>query len=883
MQLQPPEKPRNVAYFVDRQDYSRDFLKLLQNSDVIDIVAETEATYGTGKTTILSDLYETVARSEEFRAIWMPLSLYSLHHLNPDLVKREWNKGDLKESPAVLAQNYVSYHLLIQNLCQVVLGDESLSKNLTGDSLSILSQIGNVDEVHLDGSIEQWQAAAQRVAARPGAIQPRIFLREIDRVVDTITQQFLERYNQLQNNRRSVVFADDYCWIYDQPIGDWVMKRLSNEMKNTVLFVSHTGLDEGHEIESVIKQERSVKPLRLTNFTPEEVGEYLEKRLPWFLEDRRALLNTLPDAVYYFSGGHAQTVCLIADLLEYGDPENLPDLSPRSAAKPQELVFELVQRLIDETRDPWLQEALQYAGLTRRFDGDLIHTVLLNTESYAEALKDEIASRAGENPDEIDLDALEEDDTSDDVRNAAEYVRQEFIHRILEKLERFSFVNHYTDERASSYFTLHFLVQEHLSTWLSDNDPERYSRMHADIANYYKDILTGYEEQKADASNYVKCYRYEDRIWQLNMSEWLYHLSFQTQEEARRQAQLDFVTLYIGALQWWHWYIPFEFTRHLLTMWETTQLHDDEVFEWIKELDKNYPHGYFNEKQGNPGWKVVIDVYEKFMDYFEFDAFNDDAVEGMDEDERFNLTCLLEQYGMAFRFGPPRPNYVMAETIWKRAIEIAEIDEDVFSSSYFWAYLSHMYLEIGRLEEAEEAANTILTFDELGDYRAFDADTDCEVLSLAYLMLALITLRQGRWPEAQQHSLAMTLCAYAQNFGGVTGHPDPYTTSWQRDICDDLFQNLIEAWQSGHTDEVEAIVAYIYDGWANFRRLVHIEAPAVDVRQALRAGDRTALAAYLLPPEIRLDDPNWNDLYYLNTHLNNLRQALAAVDIQETP
>ncbi|NJL55118.1 hypothetical protein HC928_07975 [bacterium] len=364
--MHPPEKPRNVSYFIDRRNYSRNFLKLLQDDRIIDIVADTEATYGTGKTTILSDLYETVQQAGGHHPMWLSLNLYSAWYMTPALAEREKAQHDrkLRYSLPILIQNYISYHRLLVELAgslHLASDAEASLNRLSLDRLhAALPEVG----VQVEGTVEQWRKLLDRPSAggppQPGTLSEPQAEALIEETVQAITGYVLSRYNDSYGQQRNVLFADDYCWISDQRIGTWVITGLAQQMKNTVLIVSHSeNVAPDERLDHLLNTEtRSIQPLFLTNFTPEEVGEYLEKRLPRYVDAH----PNLPDAAYYFSEGHAQTVCLLADLLEYADTSRIPDFAQLidiTSQSPAQLIRHLARHLLEKTNPAWLREALE--------------------------------------------------------------------------------------------------------------------------------------------------------------------------------------------------------------------------------------------------------------------------------------------------------------------------------------------------------------------------------------------------------------------------------------------------------------------------------------------------------------------------------------------
>lgn len=855
--MKPPETPRNVSFFIDRHNYTQNFLKLVlaDSQGIIDIMAETEATYGTGKTTILSDLFETVHKETSLRPVWMSLNLFSLHYRNPALGRSE---ADLRGSSRVYAQNYVHFHQLVLDLCQTLFSDHRIQTAIDKASLRILREL-DPENVLLDGGIDQWLEVLNRVDLnyQHGArlISNAAFQEQVEKAVNAISEIFLNAYNADKAHEKSVVFADDYCWIYDQPIGDWVIGSLTQRMQNTVVIVSHTELEEEKRLESIINpQDRTVLPLRLTDFTPEEVGEYLEKRLDALV----AKDPSLPDKVYLVSRGHAQTVCLLADLLEYTDDGNLQLPEVASDATPGDLVQNIAHVLISRTNPSWIADALQYGALVHHFDGALMHTVLLENPEYRAKFEAEIGLYLGAAS--FDLDDVDDEDEAQ--QEAIAEVQNASVEELLIQLERYSFVRAHSDDLSGVRYSFHSLISGQLTKWLQETQPEKLEAMHGQVASYYGDLIASYEEQDADTSHFIQAFKYEDPVWQSDMREWLYHLSMLTTR--RDEAQRQFISIYILALQWWHWYIRFPFSDTLITQLEATQFDEDAaVVKALRRLHKNFPHGYFNEKRNKTGWNEVIAALEAIMTYMNWDM--DAGVDDLDEDEVTTFCSLLEQYGMAHRFKGPEPDYAMAEQIWKRAIELTD---DEFNISYFNGYLAEMYLEMERYDEVLQAVDTI---DELiGSHLPFDPETDYEVLSLSNTFRAQVALKKGDWETATEAATAATLCAFANNFVAVPNPPDPYTVSWQQDIGMSLFNSMVDAAAHGHELAIKDVIVAMKAAWQPYYHAAGVAYAPVDLDALLAEGDARSLYHYVMPPQINLDDPRSNSPHELETTVDNL-------------
>ena len=187
--MQPPEKPFDgtVDYYIDRANYSRNFKKLLESEDVVDIITDTLAIYGSGKTTILANLYEDIRNQPAFNPMWMSLHLFSSLHLNPQL-------ADLKDTVEVYAQNIVAYFLLIADLCETTLSE-------SGDHRRALSRIALKElaslpglEIDLDGDIDQWQVALHHVVGAQIATNATIPLADYREAVVRAASQITSYY-----------------------------------------------------------------------------------------------------------------------------------------------------------------------------------------------------------------------------------------------------------------------------------------------------------------------------------------------------------------------------------------------------------------------------------------------------------------------------------------------------------------------------------------------------------------------------------------------------------------------------------------------------------------------------------------------------------------
>ena len=145
------------------------------------------------------------------------------------------------------------------------------------------------------------------------------------------------------------------------------------------------------------------------------------------------------------SNGHAQTVCMITDLLAY---------APNSAVtvriipgQPNDMIRQLAETLLKEAKPLWLPTALKYIALARRFDGDMVFELLISQDvdyikAFLAALKEQFDV-------DIDLESLEIKDL-EELAEELEPIKEEHedeyntlrldeIQQIMQRLERYSF------------------------------------------------------------------------------------------------------------------------------------------------------------------------------------------------------------------------------------------------------------------------------------------------------------------------------------------------------------------------------------------------------------------------------------------------------------
>jgi hypothetical protein len=891
--MQPPEKPQGVDYFIDRENYTRGFKKLIESEDALVVIGDTLARYGSGKTTILAKLYEEISKENKFHPIWMSLNLFSSFQLNPQVSLLD------EDTVEVYAQNIVSYYQLLSDLSESLFGvstDQPTElRRIALEALEGLIKKSKLDiRVNKTGDIAQWQDTLHNVesarrAIRDAKIKQTDFRRAAEKAAEEMTDYFLEEFNAAidrDKDRRRVIFVDDFCWLRNEPMGSWVLNQLGEGMENTVMIVSHTG-EKDLNIAKKNKQKNRPETLRLSNFTPEEVGEYLEKRLTEDDQPGEALLQKYPDLVedvYHFTDGHSQTVCLIADLLKYGGIESsIRDIQKANADLRDEpsldrltrIVRASVKSLSKSVEPKWLRDAIRLGAILRRYDGQLM-LELLKAESKAyrttyRQKKNEFLQTKG----------IDEDADDEVTARALQELDAKQAQEIQNMLERYSFVDYYHDD-SGSYYAFHHFVAEQIQIIMQE-DMSEFRSLHAHVIDYYGKIIQGYDEQD-DAIEFVSLHLYEDPHWQTVVAEWLYHSLFLEPEEA----QLQFARIYIQAFQWWGFYLKFPFCDRLLTQWEATQVESEDqypVIGWLRRFHSIYPLGSPQEKIGASGWQEVQQLIDKIIDKFklaEYVSGNADPGK-LSSAQRQLLVNLLELYAACFRFERPNPDFERAETIYKRIVplsaSLAESEEDnEFNRSYGLAYLAEMYMEQGHYDKALDA--TIDSMRKLGEndlIYPLNSDADYEVISLCRRIAGEVALIRGEFDTAAKNFLDASVFAYVYNFSQVPIPPDPYTSRWNEDMNHDISAALIKAWQSTHDDEVIRLVQHLYSFYEQF-----MPNPVIfEIRPSLDQDKPNVLASKLFLQPVHSDNYDPKDPGYQRNLEDNYSFASRLLDANQ--
>ncbi len=801
--------------FIERKDYMDAFRRWIENETGLMLFGDTESIYGTGKTTILRRLCAEYGSKEGWISIWLELDRYSLYnrnHISPAL-------GDWESVEAYL-QNLYDYRALLETIAQELarqdpmrftlfegqlkktleeISDEKfigffeeLKVNLTGmEAASGQIQIGGGqpltnETVTRDSwlSIENSQITTGGVTVNVTSLVDAERIKQvIVGVVHDFTEAFKRLFNALQTGYRFVIFGDDYCYLYAQPIGDWFLS-LVTDLNDTAQVLSRTVTGKLPD-----KVAQRAKIFELGNFSQAETREYLLKRLG---------LETVPDElveqVFQFSAGNPLVVGLSSNVLEGLDLDNQEEvtrllkvfkkLPPATLEEMRQNDMYLAQRLND---------LLDHIHDMRRFDEILVFAIdlcsVLRQFDYA-MLKYALQKH----------DRVPEDDS-------------EKVQAVFAQLKKYSFVERVSSGDETPRFRLHMFVRELLAQRLEERDPDLFDQLHQTAAEYYASELTKNKEDYEDSSYYEQLYQFEDEQWQALVTEWLYHTSMLRDAKAFKQAQLRLATLYFEAFQWWGWYLDFPLNNQLLSLWEwtlenkKTQTADGEKLgNLLRRFQEAYPvnaPGF--AKPAGPHWLKVRSALLPLIHLLRLDR------QPLDEEERHLRGLLLEFLGQTYLYSGNASDLNKAEALFKEGRDLNEQDEAEWYTVWMLGYLGEVY---SKKNEAEQALKTLAESITRTEEDSIAAQ-DNELLSRNFSVIGDTYWQQQEYARAFAAYNKSVFFAYA--FQWYPNAPDPYTVKYYHAMRYHAAERLLMLYHDcGLPDEARKFAGAFHNFWSSY-------------------------------------------------------------------
>ena len=864
---------------IQRRKYIKRFRELIYSEVKGVLIGDTEATYGSGKTTILSSIFEELlVDGQGIIPIKVDLKKYSLLS-GPGKVE-DFN------SLQALRKNYQAYKSLVIELSkklyetledenfsavdekvkafEVVLVEDDLRR--IKDSLSLDSSTVSRIEEAVTNCIDSGNVTIGEYAnivgscVQTGNVTLNIENQILDDYakdlylgfVQSIQVSIVEIYNNFVSKKgiRVVILADDFCWIIDQHIGKWFID-LINSLDSTTTVLFRTLTDD-----SLLKP-LNIKSLNLQPFDALEVREYLSLNLRSNLFEISQFVNTFSDKIMEFSGGHPLIIELLVDIVNNSfdsSDHNIKNIisglfsrDPNHASSSSQKlnvvlsVTDLDNRimsLLDEFEQQdilWQDEVklgLKILSTTRQ----LTHDTLINILKFK----------------------FEEEQQNLSTTEVRDYAVQ-VANRIKLALEKFAFISF---RGTTSEYVIHDRVRLCLNRKFRKENSAEIDGLHYLFANYYGNMgLDSLDEHLEEVSSleslsYKPLYRLENPSWQRNMEEWLFHLFHISN---RPKARLLFTKVYMQAFDWYEYYLPFSFCSNLISLWKENQA-DEDFIKIISDFQSVYPKGF--NKHGKVGAGQIPRKLRHLLEAINLGKSM--SPDNMTSDERLVAGIINYYIGDGYRYSTP-PNFLSADKKYKKAIELYE---DEWYKSWAFSDLGRMYSEWGRYEDAinyAKISNEVVLRDGLNK-------EDHEVLSQNFLTLGDVSLYQDRLEEIQLYYGRALIHAFLFPFdNGI----DVYSISWYNDIVAHVFEfGLAKLVEKHATNDIIDICQYFRSIWINTGRDIQVHCLNIDanvLEKDIKSGNFSQLHTFLLPQMPALYTTN-EDLEYYMEAVEELRE-----------
>lgn len=557
--------------------------------------------------------------------------------------------------------------------------------------------------------------------------------------------------------RRPLLWAiDDFESIADRPPGDWLLD-LIGRIDGGLVVLARTPA-----VEAPAAGKR-VLPVELTPLSVSEVREFLELCLPGV-----EVAPAVPPLVCEFTDGHAGTLGLVAELLgqDPGLAADAEQLNARFRALPDDFEdrqIELARAVIPSAQLP----VVQTCAVVRHFDAPLLATLLKHDLEEAE--------------------------------------------RIIERLRRHTFIRGERDtETGEKTYRLHSFIRRGIERQLS---AERRTELHERAATFHYRWLADFEGGTASAAgSYRSWYRYENRLWQRHMREWLYHQALADATAPAgalsgrgRVSRIRFTRVFLDAFWWWGCYVEFPFCRELIADWETSQ----QDCEWVKDLARmlnRYPTGW-HKSEAKPGdWDEVRRALVKVRDACGLDV-NPEALLKTEEckDARHTRGLIDLFLAHAARYRTPDSDakrtrqHTDALAYYEEAMRMFEADEDAWEIA--WTLFERADLHGERGAEQQARRDRDATVQTILEHKIENKEEDEELIANVHRVSADIE-RRGENAAGMVAALAHAV-THAYLFQNRPHPPDAYTAAFYQEMLDRTSAALAEVW--GRTDRATVI------------------------------------------------------------------------------
>ncbi|WBB72716.1 hypothetical protein O7602_23895 [Micromonospora sp. WMMD1128] len=367
-------------------------------------------------------------------------------------------------------------------------------------------------------------------------------IERLSRAQRRVDDAFLADWRAFLAGRRAILILDGFETLIDDAVGQWFV-RLARRLPDTAVVLSLVPREYAEHGRRVLDPDLIEE---LPRFTVAEAHSYLT----YHFGDRAGI--RLAQAVTKFTGGHPYGLRLVrqfitAHLDEALVPgrlrEMLIDLS--DGGDPQ--LDRLVREVIQPDRNPSVWRVAEVASLLNSFDVPML------------------------------VDLLGSEDPPAGPEQVSNAVRQ---------IERLGLLDPLS---VAGRFRLHDFIRPAMSEAVRRFTPDRWTRIHSRAAGYYYRQITEIESKTETA--YGSWFKYEDAVWQMHETEWMYHSAQLSGDRDLTRAQ--FVVLFLEAFWWWGLYVDFAFCHQLLESWQRAAQNDmdRDLLDEIRRFHANYPTG----------------------------------------------------------------------------------------------------------------------------------------------------------------------------------------------------------------------------------------------------------------------------------------------------
>jgi len=737
--------------------------------------------YGSGKTTLLRKLKEVVDLVPSAQLIHADIDGYALNE-----AYRDDELAELRESFEKATQLMT---LLIELTGARDSSTYTEARETAKNNVSKISlHIENRQRAGFGGQILD---SGQRVDLK---FSREKVMDDLRAAIWVATDGFVEVWERWANRRKILLTVDGFEHVVDQEIGRWFL-NLAVKLRNTVVVLARVpsqslGLPQG-----------KARSHRLENFTLEEVRAYLGQIL-----QPAPLAEGVAEAVAEFTGGHPGGVDLAAKLIgELGpegmDPDRLAAVFRNLPDEPEDKWAGMVNAIIETVADPDLRAAADACSVLRVFDASTLSDVLgSNMPGGARRTSD-----------------------------------------LLDDLEKYGLIEstHWNGAKGGMAFRFKGFIRESLDRRLLMEDPRLYDTLQRRAAKHYFGSLSETEESERGLS-YGAWYRYEDPEWQALEREWLYHIG--RTATRRREARLQFTSVFLDAFWWWGCYVEFGFCRRLLEDWEAVAAkpEDDIVHETLATVLSRYPTGY--RKPPGPHWD---ELRQALLRLRRDGCGLPREPANLKTNQERHVAAMIDIFlAHARRYADPADR--KADDYYADSLTLFRKTEDPWNEGWIAFETGDLHIDRNEPEQAlsrlAEAASIQLRLRRSGDR------PDEELTANIHRAWGDAHWLRQDWVAAFDAYGRAVLHAYL--FQGTPHPPDTYTQRYYGELLERTTGRLVELWRSGHREESVAMADR-----ARTASQLRPEPPTDPVPpiEELLAQERAELVARILFPAPPLD------------------------------